>query len=46
MLMRVIAESGCRIPQIEPINFANLFMQAKNPKPDAPQEQKKLEELN
>ncbi|MCP4354706.1 MAG: protein-export chaperone SecB [Proteobacteria bacterium] len=44
LLMRVIAESGCNIPHIDPINFGHLYMQAKTQKPESPKEQKKIEE--
>ena len=44
MLMNVIGESGCRVPNIEPINFGHIFLQAKNQKANAPEEQKKIEE--
>lgn len=44
MLIRAIAESGCKVPQIEPVNFAHVFMKAKTQKPEAPEEQKKIEE--
>jgi len=44
LLMRVIAESGCAMPHIDPINFGHLYMQAKTQRAKSPEEQKKIEE--
>lgn len=46
VLMRVMSESGCKVPNIEPVNFAHLFMQAKQQQQEAPEEQKKIEDKN
>tara|TARA_Y100001960_G_C14766091_1_gene877059 strand:+ start:1433 stop:1921 length:489 start_codon:yes stop_codon:yes gene_type:complete len=43
ILMSAIVDAGFRSPQIEPINFAHLYMQAKQQKGQAPEEQKKIE---
>jgi preprotein translocase subunit SecB len=44
ILMNAIVDAGFRSPQIEPINFAHLFMQAKQQNQPAPTAPKKLEE--
>ncbi|HAG53335.1 MAG TPA: protein-export chaperone SecB [Alphaproteobacteria bacterium] len=44
ILMNVITDAGFRSPQIEPINFAHLFMQARTQKSEAPAEKKKIEQ--
>lgn len=43
VLMNAIIDAGFRSPQIEPINFAHLFMQAKQQNGQAPVEKKKIE---
>lgn len=44
ILMNLIIDAGFKSPQIDPINFAHLFMQAKQQKGQAPAEQKKIED--
>lgn len=43
ILTNAIIDAGFRSPQIEPINFAHLFMQAKQQNAQAPAEKKKIE---
>lgn len=43
ILMNAIIDAGFRSPTIEPINFAHLYMQARQQKGQAPVENKKIE---
>lgn len=43
ILMTTITDAGFKTPNIEPINFAALYMQAKTQKQKAPEEKKKIE---
>jgi preprotein translocase subunit SecB len=46
ILMNAIVDAGFRSPQIEPINFAHLFMQAKQHNQQAPKAPEKLEDMH
>lgn len=43
ILMNAIIDAGFRSPNIEPINFAHLYMQARQQNAQAPEEQKKID---